>query len=240
MDDFKDIKIGMFTIGLEAYWSQMPEMRAEILSYADVIKEKMGTLGEVVYAGIADTNVNCKKIEDTFLDNDIDIIIIHAATYGLSKSVINSIKRFDLPVLTLHLQPIEIFTESFSAKYTLPKNTFAVAGELGAILKRFGIKFQSIFGTLHEKEAWAEIKDFIELAYIKKKLTNSNIALLGETYPGMLDLFIDKTLFIKKFRINIEEFEMSNLQRMLEEISDREINDKYSIIEDNFSIDFEV
>ena len=119
MDDFKDIKIGMFTIGLEAYWSQMPEMRAEILSYADVIKEKMGTLGEVVYAGIADTNVNCKKIEDTFLDNDIDIIIIHATTYGLSKSVINSIKRFDLPVLTLHLQPIEIFTESFSAKYTL-------------------------------------------------------------------------------------------------------------------------
>ena len=169
MSDFKKIRIGMFTLGLEAYWNQIPNMKKEISAYSNIVKERLETFCEVVYAGIADTNQNCKKIETVFIKNNIDIIIIHAATYGLSKSVINSIKKFDLPILTLHLQPIESFEANFSAEYTLPKNTFAVAGELGAIFKRFGIEFHSIFGTLHEEKAWHEIEDYIELAYVKKK-----------------------------------------------------------------------
>ena len=41
-----DLKIGFFSIGLEAYWPQMPKMREEILKYANNIFNKLSKYGK--------------------------------------------------------------------------------------------------------------------------------------------------------------------------------------------------
>jgi len=230
----------MFTIGMEPFWTQMPKIKEEIISYANIIKTKLEGVAKVTYGGIADNLSNCKKIEETFTKSNIDLIIIHVATYGLSKNVINSIKRFNVPIITLHLQPIESFKDNFSFEYVIPKCTFAAAGELGTVLRRFKLKFYNIFGTLNEEKVWEEVNNLLEIIYIKKKLNNSNIALLGETYPGMLDLYIDRSLFIKKLGINIEDFEVAIIQKIIKEVTSNEIKEKYAIIKEKFIFDFDI
>jgi L-arabinose isomerase len=49
-------RIGLFAIGLQAYWAQFPGLRELLVSYYDDIAAQLTALGaEVVGAGLVDT-----------------------------------------------------------------------------------------------------------------------------------------------------------------------------------------
>lgn len=67
-----------------------------------------------------------------FIKNEIDILIIHVGTYGLSSTVVACIRRIQAPIIILHLQPVENFRTNTQTACALPKNVFSVAGEIEA------------------------------------------------------------------------------------------------------------
>ena len=235
-----EIKIGFFTIGLQAYWAQMKDMKPEIEGYAEVIINRLSFFGEVINAGIIDNTLDARKTEELFIKEDIDILIIHVGTYGLSSTVAACIRRLQVPIITLHLQPIESFKKDTQAEYALPKNVFSAAGEIGAALNRMGRKFYPIFGQLkNDERPWEVLQDFLAASKIKKKLRNSNVGLIGNVYAGMADIYADGLLFINKLGINLEIFEIGNLRHFIEKVSEIEAEEKLKSIKEKFIFDFD-
>ena len=122
------IKIGMFTTGHPGYWPQMPGIKDELLGYALRIQKKLESHGEVLYAGIVDNIREARKTEERFLSQDVDLVVIHSGTYGLSKTVLPCVRRLNVPILVLHLQPVEGFGKASTSADTLPKNAFSAGG----------------------------------------------------------------------------------------------------------------
>ena len=236
------VNIGMFTIGLQAYWSQMPGMKDEILEYSKIIEGKLSTLGKVFNLGIIDNIKDARKAEELFISKDIDIIIIHCATYGLSSIVAAAIRRCNVPILTLHLQPVDNFLSgSYDTSYTLPKNTFAASGELGEMLKRTNKVFHCICGKLYDDiRPWDVIKEWTRAVSIKKALRKCNIGVIGNYFSGMTDLYVDGLLLIDKLGINLEFLEIANLRKLIEIVSDNEINKKYEFVRQIFNFDNDI
>lgn len=236
---FHKVRIGLFSIGLNQYWTQMPEMKNEITDYLSEIDRRLSIFGEVINMGIIDSVEAGRKAENTFISNDIDIIFIHVGTYGPSNAVLAAIRRCNVPIITLHLQPVEDFTNlEKSPSFTLPKNTFAASGELGAVLNSMGKKFRSIVGKLYgDDDVWAEIEKWIQAVYIKRALRECNIGFIGNHFSGMTDLYIDGLFLINAIGLNIELLEMSDLRRYIDCINDDDARMGYDLIKKIFIID---
>jgi L-arabinose isomerase len=233
-----ELKIGMFTPANKNYWAQIPEMKNEIKKYASEIEKKLTKFGTVLNAGIIDDIDKARKAEIFFITNDIDILVIHAGTYGLSKNIIPAILRLNIPIITLHLQPVENFVVASASSYTLPKNAFSIAGELGNILNRLGKKHHMIFGKLYnDADVWLEAEEWFLSVRTIKRLRNANIGFLGNYYSGMCDLYVDLFQLIKIFGVNIEIIEIGDLRKEIELISEEEVLNLKIKLKENYSID---
>jgi len=228
------LNIGMFTTANEAYWPQMPDIKDEIKNYALEVKKKLLEHGKVFNAGIVDNITKARETETYLITNDIDIVIIHTGSYGMSGNIIPCIRRLNVPIITLHLQPVDNFNKYSNSKYTLPKNAFSNAPEIGTILNRMNRKFFPIAGKLFDEEPWVKMHNILEAVSLIKKLRKTNIGLIGHYYKGMCDLYIDEAQLIYKFGINLEILEIGNLRRFVEEVTEAEIKKKYKVVENNF------
>jgi len=99
-------RIGLFAIGLEAYWAQFAGLRELLLSYYTEIATHLEQLGaEVVGAGMVDTAPAAVAAGQFFAQQQVDLLICHTATYATSSQVLPIVQRANTQVLVLNLQP---------------------------------------------------------------------------------------------------------------------------------------
>jgi hypothetical protein len=73
-------RIGLFAIGLEAYWGQFPGLREELLSYYDVIAQQLSDRGaEVIGAGMVDTAQAATAAGQFFAKSQVDLLLANGA-----------------------------------------------------------------------------------------------------------------------------------------------------------------
>ena len=75
-------RIGLFGIGLDAYWSQFKGLKARLESYLDQVDEKLARPGvEVVNLGLIDSPPKAFEAGHRFRRADVDLIFLHITTY---------------------------------------------------------------------------------------------------------------------------------------------------------------
>ena len=65
--------------------------------------------------------------------------------------------------------------------------------EIASVFNRAGIPFHLVTGTLDDPEAWSEMLNWAEAAFVAKVLHQTNIGSMGHYYSGMLDVYSDYT-----------------------------------------------
>lgn len=232
-----NLKIGFFSIGFNKYWSQMPGILDELKTYSKIISQRISEFGELIDAGLIDNIEKSRKANDLFHLENVDIIFLHVGIYAPSENIIRTLFNLNVPVITLHLQSEMSFNQNSNSIYTLPKNTFSAGGEIGNVLVRAGIKFDSIVGLLNkDKKIWNEVHQWCNAAYANKVLKYINIGLLGNFFPGMCDLYVDQTQIIEKFGVNIKLIEMGELRSFVEKVTEEEITENYKKTIETFSL----
>jgi len=98
-------RVGLFTIGLAAYWPQFPRLKPRLLRYHDVVCDRLAAHAEVVDAGIVDDAAGAAAAGDRFAQEGVDLVVCHVATYSTSSQVLPAMQRARAPVLVLNLQP---------------------------------------------------------------------------------------------------------------------------------------
>ncbi len=99
-------RVGLFSIGLDAYWGQFAGLRERLEGYNRQIAAKLESSGaEVVNLGMIDTADKAVAAGHAFRQADVDLIFLHVATYALSSTVLPVVRRAKVPVILLNLSP---------------------------------------------------------------------------------------------------------------------------------------
>jgi L-arabinose isomerase len=80
--------VGLFSIGLEAYWSQFDGLKDRLTAYNQRVAERL-QCGEasVVNLGLIDTPEKAVSAGHRFWEADVDLIFLHVSSYALSSTV---------------------------------------------------------------------------------------------------------------------------------------------------------
>jgi len=240
------VKIGLFGIGLDTYWSQFDGLLDKLSSYQFRIRDRMEQTGnEVIDAGIVDNPDKAIEAAGIFQKSGVDLIFLNISTYALSHNVLPLLQRVSCPVIVLNLQPSEaIDYEKFNAMGDRGKMTgewlsycqSCVTPELASVFNRAGIKYHLITGYLNEDYVWKEINDWIEACSVMNIMKQSRVGVMGHYYNGMLDVYSDITRLAATFGSHFELIEFGILKSLREKVTIDEVNSMTSRFKEWFDV----
>lgn len=96
----KPLQIGLFGIGLEAYWPQFQGLKGRLAGYLEVDHRKIRRPGvKVVNLGLVDSVTKAFEAGHKFREADVDLIFLYITTYALSSTVLPVVRRAKVPVM---------------------------------------------------------------------------------------------------------------------------------------------
>lgn len=227
-------KIGLFGIGLEAYWPQFPGLKERLTGYLGEVEQKLQRPGiEIVNLGLVDTPEKALAAGHQFRQADVDLIFLHVTTYALSSTVLPVVQRARVPVIILNLSPeAAIDYETFNRMEDRTKMTgewlahcsACPVPEIANVFRRARIEFHQITGQLrNDPECWKEVDAWIEAARVAGVMFHNRLGLMGHYYNGMLDIYSDLTLQCARFGGHMEIIEVDELAALRREATAAQI-----------------
>ena len=240
------VKIGLFGIGLDAYWPQFDGLELRLRGYLDQSAQRLA-IGdvEVVNLGLIDTPEKALQAGHDFRRADVDLIFLHVTTYALSSTVLPVVRRTKVPVIILNLQPEAAI--DYPAFNRLEDRT-AMTGEwlaycsacpvpeIANVFNRAKIPFHQITGVLTEQSVWDEAADWVDAARVAYTMEHNRLGVMGHYYGGMLDIYSDLTQQCAAFGGHIEMLEVDELAKRREGVSEPQIADRVSLIHEQFDV----
>ncbi len=240
-------KIGVFGIGLAAYWPQFDGLKERLEGYQRDVESHMRTMGaEIVSAGLVDTAPAAQAAGELFAAQNVDLIFCYVGTYATSSQVLPAVQRRKAPVVILNLQPSAAldYPDTDTGEW-LANCCACCVPEISNAFARSRIQFNVVSGLLHSAEghanqyyerAWQQIGEWIQAANVMREINYSRIGFLGHTYPGMLDMYSDFTMHHAQLGAHIEVLEMDDLHQRVKAVSDSEITKKIEEIHSIFEV----
>ena len=249
-------RIGLYSVGLRAYWEQFPGLRERLTAYGRFIEERLVAWGEVYNYGLVDTEAEGRKAGEWLNTQNVDLVFCHAATYSTSATVLPVHQICRAPAVFLNLQPTaRIDYERSTTGEWLAHCGACPVPEFANAFNRAGIPFRVVNGllglevtpaisladevTFARKEAvraWQEIEAWVRAATVKRTLQHSRFGFLGNTYSGMLDMYSDFTMIQAQIGLHVEVLEMSDLNRLLKDVTAADIKAKLEQVHEMFQI----
>jgi L-arabinose isomerase len=207
-------RIGVFAIGLAAYWPQFEGLRERLDAYRQRLETRVEELGaHVVSAGLVDTPQAARTAGETLAAGRVELVLVYAATYATSSLVLPAIQAAKAPVVILNLQPTRSLDyEGMTTGEWLANCAACCVPELAGAFTRARVAYNTVTGTLEDDDpAWAAIGDWIAAAGAVQSLHAARFGFLGHTYPGMLDMYSDLTQIHAQTGAHIEVLEIDEL-----------------------------
>jgi L-arabinose isomerase len=224
------VKIGVFGIGLHAYWDQFAGLKERLEGYQRQVEQQLRALGaDVVSAGLVDTAPAAREAGVRFTREDVELIVCYAGTYATSSQVVPAVHGLNRPVLVLNLQPTPADYERTDTGEWLANCCVCCVPELAGTFTRCGIPFNVVSGLLREEDgpagarAWQEIGDWVAAAVAARALRGGRLGFLGHTYPGMLDLYSDFTTITAQTGLHVEILEIDDVEARVDAATSGEV-----------------
>ena len=208
-------RVGVFGIGLEAYWAQFEGLKERLEGYQNEVESQLERAGaDIVSVGLVDSASSATSAAQTFARADLDFLVCYVGTYATSSTVLPVVQRIGKPVLVLNLQPVAALDyENTDTAEWLANCCACCVPEISNAFTRARIPFNVVSGMLfQDPRAWDEITAWVWAAGAVRTLARSRIGFLGHTYPGMLDMYSDFTMVQAQTGAHIEVLEMEDLE----------------------------
>lgn len=241
------LRIGLFGIGLDTYWTQFKGLKTRLEGYLGTVEKKLARPGvEVVSLGLVDNPAKAAKAGHQFRVADVDVIFLHATTYALSSTVLPVVRRAKVPVIVLNLSPAAAIDyvqfNQMADRTVMTGEWLAHCGacpvpEIANVFTRAGINFHQITGMLNDDPAcWREVDDWIEAAKTAHAMSHNRLGLMGHYYGGMLDIYSDTTIQCVTFGGHIELLEVDELAALRRDVSAKQIKDRVALFRRRFDV----
>ena len=250
-------RIGLYSMGLKAYWTQFSGLEQRLKDYGDFIAKQLEAMGaEVYHYGMVDCEQAGQAAGEYFNSNSVDLIFSHSATYITGSCILPIHQICKAPTVVLNLQP----TARMNYAQTTTGEWLAHCGacpapEIANTFNRAGITYRVVSGllgldstpaismtdevTANRPEAiaaWEKIHQWVDATRVKRNLQGATFGFLGNTYSGMLDLCSDFAMVSAQAGIHVKVLEMCDLDRHLQNVTHGEIAEKRTEIQSFFTI----
>lgn len=88
MSDKAQATVGVFGIGLSAYWPQFPGLRERLEGYQRKVEERIGSWAQVVSGGLVDDAERSRQAGEAFRRAGVDLLLCYVGTYATSSQVL--------------------------------------------------------------------------------------------------------------------------------------------------------
>jgi L-arabinose isomerase len=232
-------RVGIFGIGLAAYWPQFEGLRERLEGYQQGIQARLETMGaEVVSAGLVDTAPAARHAGANLAAARVDLVMLYTATYATSSQVLPTLQAVGAPVVILNLQPTRALDyEGMTTGEWLANCSACCVPEIAGALTRARIPYRVVTGTLLDGDpAWDVLREWLDAAYAVHSLRTARIGFLGHTYPGMLDMYSDFTQVHAQTGAHVEVLEIDDLVERVESAKAAEVERKGEEIRETFDL----
>jgi L-arabinose isomerase len=235
----RQAKVGVFGIGLAAYWRQFDGLKWRLEGYHESVQERIDRWATVVPSGLVDTAPKAYAAGERFAEERVDLIFCHAATYATSSQVLPAVREAGVPVVVLNLQPSSSldYANADTGEW-LANCSACCVPEISNAFERAAIPFNVVSGMLHDDEdAWEEIEEWCHAVTAVGTLRGSRFGFLGHTYPGMLDMYSDFTMHQAQLGLHVEVLEMDDLRDRVKIVPEESIAAKLEETRETFEVD---
>jgi L-arabinose isomerase len=240
-------KIGLFGVGLEAYWPQFAGLKERLEGYLRTVEGKLAREGiEIVNLGLIDSPAKALDAGHAFRRADVDLIFLHVTTYALSSTVLPVVQRAKVPVIILNLSPEPaIDYAAFNAMGDRTRMTgewLAHCGscpvpEIANVFSRARISFHQVTGQLHDDpECWREVDAWMDAARVAGIMFHNRLGLMGHYYGGMLDIYSDLTQQCAHFGGHMDHVEVEELSALRRAVTPEQIADRVAHFAETFDV----
>lgn len=232
-------RVGLVAGGLGTYWPQFPGLLPQLEESARYVSQRFqGLDAEVTDVGFISDAQEGAVAAEKLRQADCDLIVLFLTTYLTASMVLPIAQRANAPVLVIDLQPTEKMDHaSFDTGAWLAYCGQCPVPEVGNVFRRAGIPFRSVSGWLRQESAWARIEQWIHAAHVRAALRHARHGLMGHLYPGMLDVSTDLTLLPVTFGSHVEVLEFDDLRVRVDEVTDREVDERKALAREVFTLD---
>jgi L-arabinose isomerase len=232
-------RIGVFGIGLAAYWPQFAGLHERLERYQREIEARLEAMGlEVVSAGLVDTPQAARSAGATLAASRVDLVMLYTATYATSSQVLPVVQTVGAPLVILNLQPTRtVDYEAMTTGEWLANCSTCCVPEIAGALTRARIPYRTVTGTLEDADpAWDELREWGDATYAVRSLRAARIGFLGHTYPGMLDLYSDFTQVHAQTGAHVEVLEIDDLVERVQSADPAAVERKGEEIRQTFDL----
>jgi len=231
-------RVGVFGIGLAAYWPQFPGLRERLIGYQDEVERRLATFGaDIVSVGLIDDAHGARRAGELLAAEGVDLLVCYVGTYATSSQVLPIVQQAKVRVLVLNLQPVDALDyENTDTGEWLANCCTCPVPEISNAFSRARIPFQVVSGMLFDDASWTAVGEWCQAASAVRVLRQSRIGFLGHTYPGMLDMYSDFTMVHAAMGAHVEVLEMCDLAKRVPESSDVEVAAKLDETRARFEI----
>jgi L-arabinose isomerase len=240
------LRVGLFGIGLDAYWPQFKGLKNRLENYLQMTGRQLARPGvEVVNLGLVDTPSKAREAGHRFRREDVDLIFLHVTTYALSSTVLPVVQRAKVPVIILNLQPAEaIDYEKFNKmrdRTTMTGEWLAHCGacpvpEIANVFNRARIPFYQVTGMLNDPAAWREVGAWLDAARVANVMFHNRLGVMGHYYGGMLDIYSDFTQHCAVFGGHVEFMEVDELSALRRDVTSKQIKSRLTEFKKVFDV----
>jgi L-arabinose isomerase len=239
--------IGLFGIGLDAYWPQFSGLENRLKGYISRVAQLLARPDvRTVNLGLVDTAEKAYAAGHQFRQTDVDLIFVYVTTYALSSTVLPVVRRARVPVIVLNLAPsAAIDYANFVSLRDRTKMTgewlaycqACSVPELANAFKRSQIPFFQVTGVLEDDAvAWREIGEWLDAGRVAHRMEHNRLGVMGHYYSGMLDVYSDLTLHCATFGGHIEILEVDELTDLRRDVSSEEITRCVKVFRESFDV----
>ena len=242
-----EVRVGIFGVGLQAYWEQFAGLEARLKGYIAEIAGQLETFdAHIINEGLVDTPEKAFQAGLKFKQEDVDLIFLCATTYAVSSTILPVVRKAKAPVVILNLSPEAAIKY---ADFNRLKDRTAMTGEwlaycsacsmpeIANVFRRSNIPFYQITGMLrNDPHVRNEMAEWVQAASVARTMYYNRLGLMGNYYGGMLDIYADLTLQCATFGGHIEMLEVDELSALRSTVTEAETQQKLQEIAAEFEI----
>lgn len=217
-------KIGVFSIALEAYLPQFPELIPEFEAQYDAFKKTLPDSVDIIDGGLVTNKELAMKTGDKFRAADVDLVILQLLTYATSYNMLPAVRDLNVPVVLVNVQKKKApdYAATNTATWLGELYACGAVGEMVADLERAGKRHAVITGVVEGGDEYVakEIAEWCKAAQVRRRFRYTNIAQIGRPYPGMMDLYIDETNLYNRMGLYTKQFDWEKMWAIADDVND--------------------
>lgn len=232
------VKVVIVPVMLELYESMFLSLKKTLHDFSSKFCASLSSKDvEVVNTPVVTNSGHLEKQLKELSSSKVDMLVIAHLCYAPSGQLVSALMNNNLPLLLWPAQPMfELIPENYDSNAVCMNHGIHGTIDLANVLRKRGKNFGVLIGHWQDELFKNSLSDWARAGYATEAMKTSNPVVIGSRFEDMLDLQMDKELFLKKLGVKANYLSINDFAEIAWQISEKEINRRITEYNNKFII----